>query len=93
VIVAKRACALLPEARAEWQPLAVDAELCNGCGRCFRVGCPAIVRSDEIDDRTKRAKARIDVLLCTGCEICAQVCPQKAIAGRAGSAGQESETE
>jgi len=80
VIVAKRACALLPEARAEWKALAVDVALCNGCGRCFRVGCPAIVRSDEIHAKTKRSKARIDPLLCTGCEICAQVCPQQAIA-------------
>jgi indolepyruvate ferredoxin oxidoreductase alpha subunit len=96
VIVAKRACALLPEARREWKPLTVDAEACNGCGRCFRVGCPAIVRSDEIDERTKRAKARIDPLLCTGCEICAQVCPQQAIAGRADRTPQhanESEVE
>jgi indolepyruvate ferredoxin oxidoreductase alpha subunit len=90
VIVAKRACALLPEARREWEPLTVDAELCNGCGRCFRVGCPAIVRSDEIDPKTQRAKARIDPLLCTGCEICAQVCPQQAISRRVERAPQTS---
>ena len=93
VIVAKRACALLPEARRAWEPLTVDAERCNGCGLCFRVGCPAIVRTDEIDAKTGRAKARIDALLCTGCEICAQVCVRQAISLRVrtdrGLAGRE----
>lgn len=79
VIIARRECALLPEARRQWVPLRVDAEVCNGCGLCFKVGCPAILRSDEIDEKTGRPKAQIDRLLCTGCEICAQVCARKAI--------------
>lgn len=83
VIIAQRECALLPEARKQWQPLRVDTERCIACGQCFRVGCPAIVASEEINSRTKRHKAQIDVLLCTGCEICAQVCKQKAILRRA----------
>jgi indolepyruvate ferredoxin oxidoreductase alpha subunit len=79
VVVARRECALLPAARRQWSPLEVDAERCIACGLCFRVGCPAIVRSDEVYEKTGRAKARIDPLLCTGCEICAQVCPHDAI--------------
>jgi len=79
VIVARRECALLPEVRRQWMPLKVDAERCNGCELCFQVGCPALVKSQELDEKTGRPKAWIDPLLCTGCEICAQVCARKAI--------------
>ncbi len=79
VIVARRECALLPEVRRQWMPLKVDAERCNGCELCFQVGCPALVKSQELDEKTGRPKAWIDSLLCTGCEICAQVCARKAI--------------
>jgi indolepyruvate ferredoxin oxidoreductase alpha subunit len=82
VIISRRECALLPAARKQWMALAVSEERCNGCGLCFQVGCPAIVKSNDLDKKTGRAKARIDPLLCTGCEICAQVCARKAIAFR-----------
>jgi indolepyruvate ferredoxin oxidoreductase alpha subunit len=83
VIVSRRECALLPAARKRWMTLAVNADQCNGCGLCFQVGCPAIVKSDAVDEKTGRAKARIDPLLCTGCEVCAQVCARGAILFRA----------
>ena len=83
VIVARRECALLPEVRKNYKPLRVDPEKCNGCGLCFRVGCPATLRSEEIDPKTKRPKMKIDPLLCTGCEVCAQICPRGAILFRA----------
>ena len=56
-----------------------DSDLCNGCGLCFRLGCPAIVHSEELDAKTGRAKARIDPVLCVGCDMCAQICPRQAI--------------
>jgi len=79
VVVSRRECALLPVARKAWMALAVNEERCNGCGLCFQVGCPAIVRRGTVDEKTGRAKAQIDPLLCTGCEVCAQVCARKAI--------------
>ncbi len=71
-LVIRGECALLPEARKQYFPIRVDQERCNGCGICFRVGCPAIVKQAD-------GKAFIDPLLCTGCEVCAQVCGRKAI--------------
>jgi indolepyruvate ferredoxin oxidoreductase alpha subunit len=57
----------------------VDPEKCVACGTCFQLGCPAIVRSDEVYEVTERHKAKIDPVLCVGCDMCAQVCPQSAI--------------
>lgn len=79
VLITREECALLPSARSRWLPLEVVKEKCNGCTLCFRIGCPAILKSDELDPRTQRPLAEIDPLLCTGCEICAQICPRDAI--------------
>ena len=79
VLIVRGECALLPSARKRRLPLEVVADKCNGCTMCFRIGCPAILKSDELDEKTQRPKALIDPLLCTGCEVCAQVCPRNAI--------------
>jgi len=79
VLVLQRACALVAAKEQERRPLLVDQERCLGdaCG-CDRVcsrlfSCPANVW----DDAT--GKARIDEVICTGCGVCASVCPQGAI--------------
>ncbi|MBZ5588942.1 MAG: indolepyruvate ferredoxin oxidoreductase subunit alpha [Acidobacteriia bacterium] len=82
VLVARRECALLPEIRKRWVPLEVVEEKCTGCAICFRIGCPAILKSDEIDAKSGKPLALIDGDLCTGCEVCAQLCPHDAILTR-----------
>jgi indolepyruvate ferredoxin oxidoreductase alpha subunit len=82
VLITREPCALLPEVRKRWLPLAVIAEKCNGCTLCFRVACPAILKSAELDEHYQRPKALIDARMCTGCEVCAQVCPRDAITFR-----------
>lgn len=78
VLITKEECALLPAARKRYIPLEV-IDQCNGCTVCFRIGCPAITKSAELDPKYNRPLAEIDAALCTGCEICAQVCPRDAI--------------
>jgi indolepyruvate ferredoxin oxidoreductase alpha subunit len=82
VLITLQPCALLPEVRKTWLPLEVLSDKCNGCTLCFRIGCPAILKSDELDARLQRPKALIDATLCTGCEVCAQICPRDAITFR-----------
>jgi len=79
VLIIQHNCALLPEERETWTPLFVDSNKCNGCGICFRIGCPAIYASDKLDNKLQRPLAEIDPLLCTGCSICMQCCPRDAI--------------
>ena len=57
----------------------VDLEACIACGTCARLGCPAVIRSDEVFAKTGKRKAAIDPVLCVGCDMCAQVCPREAI--------------
>jgi indolepyruvate ferredoxin oxidoreductase alpha subunit len=75
VIITRWPCVLkkkTAEEENEFKPYAecfeVDAELCNGCGLCLRIGCPA-VSSD-----TTTGKIRIDPIGCNGCSVCEQVC-------------------
>jgi indolepyruvate ferredoxin oxidoreductase alpha subunit len=78
VIIVNGLCVFTPQFRRR-PAVAVDHDVCNGCGFCFRVGCPSILKSEELDERRKRPKAEIDPLLCTGCTVCLQVCPRGAI--------------
>ena len=93
VLITREECALLPSARTRWLPLEVVSDKCNGCTLCFRVGCPAILQSEQLDPKTNRPLALIDPLLCTGCEICAQVCPRDAILFRNQVQGQKTPQE
>lgn len=71
VVITNRPCVLIPEEKAKVrQPYRVLAENCNGCGICYRLGCPAVLQGPVAD---------IDRFSCTGCSLCQQVCPHRAI--------------
>jgi indolepyruvate ferredoxin oxidoreductase alpha subunit len=53
-------------------PQAVDQGKCIKCKACLQLGCPAI--TEEAD-----GSITIKEIMCTGCALCAQVCPKKAI--------------
>ncbi|MDA8414619.1 MAG: indolepyruvate ferredoxin oxidoreductase subunit alpha [Desulfobacteraceae bacterium] len=56
----------------------VDAGTCTGCRACLKIGCPAIEWRPAADG-SKKGKAWIDPLLCTGCDVCRQLCKFDAI--------------
>ena len=57
----------------------VVLEDCNGCTLCFRIGCPAIFKSEVMDETHHRPKAWIDPNQCVGCGLCYDVCAHQAI--------------
>jgi indolepyruvate ferredoxin oxidoreductase alpha subunit len=77
VLITRSPCIFLYKERP---PLyEADLERCNACGRCFEIGCPAVIRSEEIHEKSGKAKAEINTILCFGCAVCEQVCARKAI--------------
>ena len=73
-IIFKSPCAVLIKPEA---PAVIDPEICTNCRRCIReLGCPGIVLKD--------GRAAIEQSLCSGCGLCAQVCPFQAI-GKGGA--------
>ncbi|QEM68468.1 indolepyruvate ferredoxin oxidoreductase subunit alpha [Geobacter sp. FeAm09] len=56
----------------------VAVEKCTGCRACLKIGCPAI-EWRPAGDGSKKGKAFIDPLLCTGCDVCRQLCKFDAI--------------
>lgn len=80
VIITRYPCALKqysPADMEEFGPLTkkfqVDEDVCIGCMKCTKTGCPAIhFQSDK-------RKSSINPAQCVGCSVCSQVCPVKAI--------------
>ena len=81
VIITRWPCALKKfskEDKAEFDSLFVTRnkvvpEECIGCKACLKTGCPAM----SYDKATK--KVVINRAQCVGCDVCATVCPKKAI--------------
>lgn len=69
VVVSERPCILVR--RGKGKAFYIDKERCSFCGACFELGCPALQRGDEVPF--------IDPLLCLGCTLCPQVCPERAV--------------
>ncbi|MFP3898571.1 MAG: indolepyruvate ferredoxin oxidoreductase subunit alpha [Dehalococcoidia bacterium] len=78
VVVSRGPCATIElrrrrQAGEKIVPYRIDESKCHpGCDACIKLlGCPAIIKRDD--------RPVIDPALCTGCGLCAGVCPYKAI--------------
>jgi len=70
VVIARQPC-VIKARRGGARPRAFQvSDECQGCRICVEYGCPAIEFDGEV--------ARINNL-CTGCGVCAQICPASAI--------------
>jgi indolepyruvate ferredoxin oxidoreductase alpha subunit len=78
VIVTDRPCVLIKRDGVfkRGAVLAVSDENCTGCRACLKIGCPALVWRPE---EGKKGRAHIDSLLCSGCDVCRQLCKFEAI--------------
>ena len=64
VIIAQRPCALLDKKSVKPK---VEVKDCKNCGKCMKLGCPAISKGEK--------GIVIDKSQCVGCEVCVAVCP------------------
>lgn len=73
VIITDKPCVLIKrEGIFKKSPLLeINKEKCSGCRACLKIGCPAM-EWIPVDD--KKGKSHIDPLLCTGCDVCRQLC-------------------
>lgn len=72
VIIAKQPCVIMNKRLGiKRSRYVVDADRCTKCGACIRYGCPAIETDETGAART--------TALCTGCGVCADICPAGAI--------------
>jgi len=69
VVIARGFCVLLKKDKKE--PVKYQADLCIDCGLCLRIGCPALERDGK--------RPKVNPILCTGCGVCAQICPRDAL--------------
>ena len=76
VVITNRPCVEAP-VKVRDRPFHVLADQCIACQLCMNLGCPSITWSEERYEGAP--KVEIDVVGCTGCTICAQVCPANAI--------------
>ncbi|MDU0457344.1 MAG: indolepyruvate ferredoxin oxidoreductase subunit alpha [Geobacteraceae bacterium] len=83
VIITNKPCVLIKrdDVFQKGPVYAVDSEKCTGCRACLKIGCPAI-EWRPAGDGSKKGKAYIDPLLCTGCDVCRQLCKFDAIGSR-----------
>ncbi|MHB8262458.1 MAG: indolepyruvate ferredoxin oxidoreductase subunit alpha [Acidimicrobiales bacterium] len=76
VVITDRPCVESPVKR-RGPVYHVDIDQCDGCQLCMNLGCPALVWDMSLDAMPRRV--RVDASLCSGCTVCAQICPQGAI--------------
>jgi indolepyruvate ferredoxin oxidoreductase alpha subunit len=80
VLVLRQICALSPEKKGKKRfQVTVDETICLGesCG-CNRL-CTRIFKCPGLIWDKQKGAARIDEVICTGCGVCASICPAGAI--------------
>ncbi|MDD3519602.1 MAG: indolepyruvate ferredoxin oxidoreductase subunit alpha [Actinomycetota bacterium] len=70
VIVCRQECALINK-KKRLKKFYIDDSACKQCGLCMKLGCPAI--------EFKNDKYFINQAICTGCDVCSQICPWDSI--------------
>ncbi|MDD2581759.1 MAG: thiamine pyrophosphate-dependent enzyme [Desulfuromonadaceae bacterium] len=74
VVIAKSPCLVDKSVRHAGRPQTLVDATCTGCRHCIaQFECPALVY-DEVS-----GKVTVDVMICSGCGVCLDVCPVKAI--------------
>ena len=71
VIVTRRPCLLKHGVSAPGLPHSISSDLCEACGTCLELGCPALSLGPSV--------AEIDSTLCAGCGLCVSSCAFGAI--------------
>ena len=71
VIITRRPCILKRGVPAPGLPYGVNPDLCEACGTCLELGCPALSLGSSV--------AAIDATLCAGCGLCVSSCAFDAI--------------
>ena len=73
VVISKYPCMLIKRGRKSKVQLEVKQDKCDGCAVCLEeLSCTAIYTDED-------GSVRIDPQLCNNCNVCVQVCPEKAI--------------
>jgi indolepyruvate ferredoxin oxidoreductase, alpha subunit len=70
-LIVSRAPCLLSDRNPVEQVMSINHEECKDCGLCFKLGCPAMEKSD--------GHPQVNPVLCQGCEMCFQVCRAGAV--------------
>lgn len=81
VIITDKPCVLIKRGGVfeKGTLLEISREKCTGCRACLKIGCPAM---EWVPGEGRKGRSHIDPLLCTGCDVCRQLCKFGAI-GRA----------
>ncbi len=77
VVISKHPCALITDAERKkkniWMTFTINQSKCTKCMVCVKEWtCPAFYIEED-------GTVHIDPLICDGCGVCVQVCPEKAI--------------
>jgi indolepyruvate ferredoxin oxidoreductase alpha subunit len=73
VVISKHPCMLIKKGKRSDKLLEVNRDKCDACSVCLEeLSCTAIFTDED-------GTVHIDPQLCNKCNVCVQVCPEKAI--------------